>query len=70
MRELADLLDVAQPHDVLVVGHGGVGTLWWCWLSDEPISRAHDQPGQGHRFTVDLTTRRPTSTWHPIDLAG
>ncbi|OWY62709.1 histidine phosphatase family protein [cyanobacterium TDX16] len=63
---LADLLDPGVEHDVAVVGHGGVGTLWWCWLVDEPISRRHDQPGQGHRFTVDLATGRPTSGWRTL----
>jgi broad specificity phosphatase PhoE len=60
---LSDLL--ADDGDVAVVGHGGVGTLWWCHLAGVPIDRRHDQPGQGHHFTVDHG--RPTHRWLPID---
>jgi broad specificity phosphatase PhoE len=65
---LADLLDdpVAMPSTV-VVGHGAVGTLWYCWLTDQPIDRRHDQPGQGHYFAVDVATREVLHTWLPID---
>jgi broad specificity phosphatase PhoE len=47
---LADLL--AAPDDIVVVGHGGVGTLWYCHLAGVPIDRRWDQPGQGHWFAV------------------
>jgi broad specificity phosphatase PhoE len=64
---LADLLTPAE-REVLVVGHGGVGTLWFCFLSGLEIDRRHDQPGQGHYFSVDLQTRRPEHGWRPIDV--
>jgi broad specificity phosphatase PhoE len=64
---LSDLLSPAA-HDVLVVGHGGVGTLWYCFLNELPIDRRHDQPGQGHYFSVDTSTRRATHGWRPIDV--
>ena len=65
---LADLLGADAPtEDVAVVGHGGVGTLWWCHLADEPIDRRWDQPGQGHRFAVDRRSGRPVQHWTPID---
>ena len=70
---LADLLDPATPADIAVVGHGGVGTLWWCHLAGLAIDRRHDQPGQGHHWALDLTTGRPIHPWRPIDridLAG
>ncbi|MET0146086.1 MAG: histidine phosphatase family protein [Ilumatobacteraceae bacterium] len=66
---LADLLDDDGPGDVAVVGHGGVGTLWWCHLSGTPIERRWDQPGQGHVFRVDRASRRPLDHWWPIESA-
>jgi broad specificity phosphatase PhoE len=63
---LADLLTPAE-RDVLVVGHGGVGTLWFCFLNGLAIDRCHDQPGQGHYFSVDQRTRRAEHGWRPID---
>ena len=64
---LADLLTPAE-RDVLVVGHGGVGTLWFCFLNGLAIDRRHDQPGQGHYFSVNLQTRRAEHGWRPIDV--
>lgn len=64
---LEDLLDPSTPDDVAVVGHGAVGTLWYCHLTNQPIDRRHDQPGQGHYFTVDLATRSVLHPWRPID---
>lgn len=64
---LADLLDGADATNTVVVGHGGVGTLWYCWLTAQPIDRQHDQPGQGHYFTVDLATRTVLHPWRAID---
>jgi broad specificity phosphatase PhoE len=63
---LADLL-VPAERDVLVVGHGGVGTLWFCFLNELAIDRRHDQPGQGHYFSVDQQTRRAEHGWRRID---
>lgn len=67
-RGLEDLL-APSASDVVVVGHGGVGTLWYCYLNALAIDRRHDQPGQGHYFSVDLATRRAVHGWQPIDLA-
>lgn len=70
-RIVAALDDVlaaaATGGDVAVIGHGAVGTLWWCHLAGEPIDRRWDQPGQGHLITVDAATRRPMHHWLPID---
>ena len=65
--ELADLLGSSATASTVVVGHGGVGTLWCCWLTDQPISRDHDQPGQGHYVTVDVDSRTLLHPWYPID---
>ena len=67
---LADLLADDGPGDIAVVGHGGVGTLWYCHLAGVPIARRWDQPGQGHVFTVDRATGRPVHHWRPIDEDG
>lgn len=64
---LADLFDASPAVDTVVVGHGGVGTLLYCWLTDRAIARRHDQPGQGHYFTVDTTTRAVLHPWRRID---
>ena len=61
---LEDLL--SSPHPIVVVGHGGAGTVWYCHLAGIPIARAHDQPHPGHYFAVDLATRRPLHHWHPL----
>jgi broad specificity phosphatase PhoE len=65
---LDDLLALDDArHDVAVIGHGGVGTLWWCHLAAESIDRRWDQPGQGHFFTVERASRRPLHHWVRID---
>ena len=67
---LEDLFIEDQSSDVAVVGHGGVGTLWYCYLADVPIDRRWDQPHQGHYFSVDLQTRRPLHRWRPFEDAA
>lgn len=52
--------------DLAIATHGGVGTLLWCALSNTPIDRRHDQPGQGHYWTADLATLRPRHGWRSI----
>lgn len=69
VEALADLLDDEGSGDVAVVGHGGVGTLWYCHLAGVPIERRWDQSGQGHYVTVDRAARRPLHHWLPIDAA-
>ncbi len=64
---LADLLVPSRSGDIAVIGHGGVGTLWYCQLAGVPIERRHDQPSQGHYFSIDLTMRLPMHAWRPID---
>jgi broad specificity phosphatase PhoE len=67
---LEDLFIEDQSSDVAVVGHGGVGTLWYCYLADVPIDRRWDQPRQGHYFSVDLQTGRPLHRWRPFEDAA
>lgn len=63
---LGDLLGSSED-DVAVIGHGAVGTLWYCHLAGLAIDRQYDQPGQGHYFTVDLDTGTVDHSWVAID---
>ena len=67
LTALDDVLHDPQPDDVMVVGHGGVGTLLLCALAGWEIDRRHDQPGVGHHFCVDLTGWSVVHPWRPID---
>jgi broad specificity phosphatase PhoE len=67
---LEDLFVDDQASDVAVVGHGGVGTLWFCYLAGVPIERRWDQPHQGHYFSVDLDARCPLHHWRPFEVAA
>lgn len=64
---VADLLEPSDSGDIAIVGHGGVGTLLMCRLADLPIDRVHDQPGQGHYWSYDITNGRILHRWKPID---
>ncbi len=67
---LEDLVTAATSTtntEIAVVGHGGVGTLWFCHLSGLAIDRAHDQPGQGHYFTFDPESSTVLHPWRPVD---
>ena len=66
-KALGDLLDRDPPQDTAVIGHGAVGTLWYCALAELPISRKEDQSYQGHYFSVDMGSRTPLHRWRPID---
>ncbi|MEM7338479.1 MAG: histidine phosphatase family protein [Actinomycetota bacterium] len=54
--------------DVAVVGHGGVGTLLLCHLDGLAIDASHDQPGQGHYWTLDRSGGEVVHRWRPIDV--
>ena len=70
-RIVAEFRHVIQDltGDLLIVGHGGVGTLLWCALAGKPIDRRHDQGpgGGGNLFSIDPATLRPVSTWQPME---
>jgi broad specificity phosphatase PhoE len=58
----------AKHRPLAIVGHGAVGTLLWCALVGQPISRAADQPaGGGNLFAFRLEDRRPLSGWVPFE---
>ncbi|WP_428002635.1 histidine phosphatase family protein [Acidovorax sp.] len=53
-----------------IVSHGAVGTLLYCHLTGQPISRRWDQPanGGGNYFTVQWGPQpQALSWWLPID---
>jgi broad specificity phosphatase PhoE len=54
--------------DILLVGHGGVGTLLFCHLSKIKISRQTDQPpGGGNLWTYDLDAQAMLHKWMAIE---
>lgn len=66
VEALGDLL-VGGDDDVVAIGHEAVGTLLMCHLTGLPIDRVHDQPGQGHYWTLDRSSGRLLHQWRPID---
>lgn len=57
-----------EAGDVLICGHGGVGTLLMLSLTDAPISRSADQPaGGGNVFAFDLESRALEFGWTPLE---
>jgi broad specificity phosphatase PhoE len=67
VREMEAVLARPPCGDVLVVGHGAVGTLLLCHYAKFPISRAHDQPaGGGNYFAFFRHDRRVLHSWRAI----
>ncbi len=54
---------------IAIVSHGAVGTLLYCHLTGQDISRHWDQPanGGGNYFCFSLSPRGATSHWRAID---
>jgi len=54
---------------ITIVSHGAVGTLLYCHLAGERISRRWDQPpnGGGNFYSFSLLPRQAHSWWKPID---
>jgi len=63
------VLAEAPDRQTAFVGHGGVGTLLYCWLARLPIDRRHDQGpgGGGNVFAFDAGARRVLHGWRRID---
>ena len=55
---------------VAIVAHGAVGTLLYCHLAGEPISRRWDQPpnGGGNYYAFTLSPRQVFSWWRAFDV--
>ena len=70
---VSDITEVAPPGDMLVVGHGAIGTLLYCARAGLPINRTHDQGpgGGGNVITYDRATGAPKGAWQAMEsLAG
>ncbi len=65
MMHLDDLWDV-DGH-VVIVGHGGVGTLVMCALGGFPVARSRDQPHGGCHWVWSTSEQQLLHEWHPID---
>src|SRR5471030_1535197 len=64
VREIEHVLTQSRAGDVLVVGHGAVGTLLFCHYSGFAIDRAYDQPaGGGCCFALVKSERRVLHPW-------
>ena len=64
VRETEAILAGHHGGDILLVGHGGVGTLLFCHLAGTPIARINDQPpGGGNVFAYDLSSGKVLHGW-------
>jgi broad specificity phosphatase PhoE len=71
VRETRAVLSSAPEGDVLLVGHGGVGTLLYCHLAGLRIGRRYDQPaGGGNLFAVERATGKVRHGWRPMEEPG
>ena len=60
-----------QVGDLLLVGHGGIGTLLWCHLAGRLISRAEDQThGGGNVWAVTLPDLVPVHSWRAMETVA
>ncbi|MEO1101310.1 MAG: histidine phosphatase family protein [Pseudomonadota bacterium] len=67
-QEAARIIKDNPEGDLLMVGHGGVGTLLYCQLAALEISRQHDQPaGGGNVFSYDLNSKTIGHSWRSIE---
>ena len=64
---LSDLLRPGSGGHVVIVGHGGVGTLLMCHLAELDVARARDQPHGGCHWAWSTTDRRLLHAWRLID---
>lgn len=69
VREAEAALARDKPGDVLLVGHGAVGTLLYCHYAGFPIDRRYDQKGGGNYFTFTKADRKVLHHWRPLEEA-
>ena len=63
-----NLMQTPQGGDILMVGHGAVGTLLYCHFASVPIDRKFDQQGGGGNFfSINLETKYPLGHWQPME---
>lgn len=66
------LKDHTSPNPVVFLGHGCVGTLLLCHVSNRKIARREDQrkvahPGGGNVFAFDLAQSKLLCDWTPME---
>jgi broad specificity phosphatase PhoE len=65
---IGKIIAEAPNGDIIVTGHGGVGTLLFCHFSDRPIARQIDQPaGGGNFFIIDTRTKTADQGWRRME---
>ena len=70
VREVERILAQHHEGDLLIVGHGAVGTLLLCHYGGLQISRVHDQAaGGGHYFAMTKSDRKVLHPWRPMESA-
>lgn len=68
VSEVEQLLTPNPDGDMLIVGHGGVGTLLLCHHSGLPIARTHDQPAGGGNYFSFTRTGLVLHAWRPLEM--
>lgn len=66
-RAWAEIMDASPSGSVVVVGHGGAGTLLLCCLAAWPIDRRHDAPQAGCAWVADRTTGAVRHGWRSME---
>jgi len=56
--------------DILIVSHGAVGTLLKCHLKGVAITRAEDQPSQGHWYAFEAGSGALLHDWRALEAAA
>jgi len=67
VRELNDLFVPGADGHVVIVGHGGVGTLLMCHVAGLAVARSRDQPHGGCHWVWDTQDQQLLHDWRPID---
>ncbi len=68
VTEADTILGRQQQGDILMVGHGAVGTLLYCHYAQQPIDRAYDQSGDGgNYFAITIADRSVIHSWKPME---
>jgi broad specificity phosphatase PhoE len=66
VRAVERLLRDHPDQRLVIVSHGGVGTLLQCSLAGVDIDRRHDQPGQGSWYRFDGASWQLLHGWRRI----
>jgi broad specificity phosphatase PhoE len=64
---IATAVGAASAGDVLICGHGAVGTLLYCHHAGLPVSRRYDQRGGGNVIAYDRATMAPAHAWRRME---